>query len=143
MYTSLSKRITLQRYYKNESKKAFIMNWSSIHLLQAESAWTIQWWSSTEIGTSFNLEKNSAASYLSRLCSEVFLMFLWARIIKNTMPFICRPPSANTAVTASFLSSLWVFLLFVGPAEACLYKPKGGKRGGADSEDSDKTWSSF
>ncbi len=56
------KRINLQRYYENESKKPFIMNWSSLHLLQAESAWQIQGWSSAEIVTPFILKRSPRQS---------------------------------------------------------------------------------
>ncbi len=89
------------------------------------------------------LEKNSATIFcLCRLCSEAFLMFRGAKIIKNTMLlFVERigstlSPSANTALTASFLPSLWVFLLFVWPAEDLpLFAKRGkGKRSRAKSK---------
>jgi hypothetical protein len=85
MYIGLSKRITLQRYYKKESKKSFY--YELILFSLATGGVSLE-----DPRMIFNrnldiifLENNSAAISSCRLCSEAFLMFRGAKIIKNTM----------------------------------------------------------
>jgi hypothetical protein len=85
MYTSLIKQITLQRYYKNESKKSFYYESTIYSLVTGGVSLADPRMIFSRNRDIIHLENNSAAISLCRLCSEAFLMFRGARIIKNAM----------------------------------------------------------